>query len=153
MLGVEGHLPLARLLSATTRLIIELLHAELAEAGHPGMRPAYGYALVAIGRDGTTTSRLATELGMTKQGASKLVAALHDLGYVERRAHTRDRRAQLLTLTARGADLLRRSEDIQARLEGEWAELIGERNMRTLRRGLERVTEEAGAGTHLRPIW
>ena len=145
-------LPLARLLSAATRLIIELLHAELADAGHPGMRPAYGYALVAIGPKGTTASRLATELGMTKQGAAKLVASLQELGYVERRAHGEDRRAQLLELTARGADLLRRSEEIQARLEGEWAEMIGERNMRTLRRGLERATEEAGPGA-LRPIW
>ena len=145
-------LPIARLLSAATQLTIELLHAELADAGHPGMRPAYGYALVAVGRAGMTTSRLAAELGMTKQGAAKLVASLEGLGYLERRAHGKDRRAQLLEITPRGADLLRRSEEIQARLEGEWAELIGERNMRTLRRGLERVTEDAGPGA-LRPIW
>jgi DNA-binding MarR family transcriptional regulator len=150
--GVDDHLPLARLLSAATRLIIELLHRELADAGHPGMRPAYGYALVAVGTGGTTTSRLAEDLGMTKQGAAKLVATLLELGYLERRAHAEDRRARLLTVTPRGRDLLRRSEEIQARLEGEWAELIGERNMRTVRRGLERATEDAGQEA-LRPIW
>jgi DNA-binding MarR family transcriptional regulator len=147
------HLPLARLLSAATRSLIERMHHELAEAGHPGMRPAYGYAMLAIGEEGATTSRLASELGMTKQGAAKLVSALEELGYVERREHAEDRRAQLLTLTAKGLDLQRRSAEIQARLEEEWAALIGPRDMKALRRGLERATEHEDAGSRLRPIW
>jgi DNA-binding MarR family transcriptional regulator len=150
---VTAHLPLARLLSAATRAVIERLHEELAEAGHPGMRPAYGYALVAIGDDGSTASRLAVELGMTKQGAAKLVAALRELGYVERGGHAADRRARPLALTPRGVDLLRRSEEIQARIEREWAALVGERDMLALRRGLEAATGDADAPSQLRPIW
>lgn len=147
------HLPLARLLSAATRSLIERMHGELAQAGHPGMRPAYGYAMLAIGEEGSTTSRLASELGMTKQGAAKLVSALEELGYVERAAHAEDRRAQLLTLTAKGFDLQRRSAEIQERLEEEWAARIGPRDMRALRRGLERATEHEPGDARLRPIW
>lgn len=148
-------LPLARLLSAATRLVIERLHEELAAAGHPGLRPAFGYALVAVGEAGTTASRLATEMGMTKQGAAKLVATLRGLGYLDRQAHDADRRAQLLTLTPHGTDLLRRSEEIQARIESEWSEVLGQRDARALRRGLERATAEAAVDGHttLRPIW
>lgn len=135
------------MLSAATRLVIERLHEELAAVGHPGLRPAYGYALVAVGEEGTTASRLAVEMGMTKKGAAKLVATLRDLGYIDRRAHGGDRRAQLLTLTPRGSDLLRRSEEIQARIE---AELLGARDARALRRALEQAVD---GHTTLRPIW
>ena len=106
-------LPIARLLSAATQLTIELLHAELADAGHPGMRPAYGYALVAVGRAGMTTSRLAAELGMTKQGAAKLVAALERLGYLRLASDPDDARARALHLTPKARDLLHAASEVQ----------------------------------------
>ena len=149
------HLTLGRLLSAATRLVIERMHADLAAAGHPGLRPAYGYAVFAIARGDLTTSMLAAELGMTKQGAAKLVATLEELRYVERRAHERDARAQLLALTARGHDLLRVSAEVQKRIEHEWEQLVGAHEMQRLRTALERALEH-GAGEErlaLRPIW
>ena len=149
------HLPLGRLLSAATRVVIERMHADLAEAGHPGLRPAYGYAVHAISRGGLTTSQLGTELGMTKQGAAKLVATLSELGYVDRHAHERDGRAQLLALTPRGLDLVQAAAEAQERIEREWAEAVGPRETRVLRAVLERAVE---LGTDqdrvaLRPIW
>ena len=149
------HLGLGRLLSAATRIVIERMHDELARLGHPDLRPAYGYALLAVGEEGTTTSALGAALGMTKQGAAKLVATLEELGYLERRTHESDGRAQRLVLTARGRDLLRRAQEIQQRLEREWAELLGERELHTLRAALERAIEHDGRDVHvlLRPIW
>ncbi len=149
------HLALARLLSAATRVVVERMHADLAEAGHPGLRPVYGYAVFAISRGDVTTSVLGAELGMTKQGAAKLVAALEELGYVERRAHERDGRAQLLALTPRGQDLFRAAAEAQERIERDWQRLVGEQQMQTLRTALEHALEhEAGEERlALRPIW
>lgn len=149
------HLALARLLSAATRIVVERMHADLAEAGHPGLRPAYGYAVFAVSRGDVTTSILAAELGMTKQGAAKLVATLEELGYLERRAHEHDARAQLLALTARGDDLLRASARAQDRLEREWERLVGKEEIQSLRATLEHVLEHGANDERiaLRPIW
>jgi DNA-binding MarR family transcriptional regulator len=134
---------LTRLLAAATRMAIEELHAELAEAGFEDLRPAHGYALNAIG-DGSTTSRLASELGMTKQGAAKLVETLVDAGYVERSRHQADARARLLRLTERGRELLAAAESIQRRMESRW-------DAGALRAALEAVVGEGDPP--LRPIW
>lgn len=148
-------LSLGRLLSAATRVVIERMHAELAEAGHPDLRPAYGYAVLAIARGDLTTSALGAELGMTKQGAAKLVARLEHLGYAERRAHERDGRATLLALTARGRDLVQAAAEVQRHIEQDWQQLVGVEQMRTLRATLERAIESEVPEEHvaLRPIW
>lgn len=144
--------PLARLLSAATRALVDDLHERLAGEGHPRMRPAYGYALVALDQEPATTAALASTLRMTKQGAAKLVASLEELGYVTREAHPQDARAQLVAVTARGRDLLTRSERIQRELEDELEQRVGPRSARTMRRALERAT--AGRDPRdLRPIW
>jgi DNA-binding MarR family transcriptional regulator len=135
--------PLARLLAAVTRMAIEELNAELARSGFADVRPAHGYALNAVG-DGTTTSSLARRLGMTKQGAAKLVETLVREGYLDRSEHEADARASLLRLTSRGRALLRTAEEIQARIEARW-------DAPGLRDGLERIARDDDAP--LRPIW
>jgi DNA-binding MarR family transcriptional regulator len=134
--------PIARLLAAAARLAIEELNAELARSGFGDVRPAHGYALNAVG-DGTTTSQLARRLGMTKQGAAKLVETLVREGYLDRAEHEADARASRLTLTPRGRALLRAAEEIQAGIEARW-------DAPGLRDGLERI---AGEDAPLRPIW
>ncbi len=148
-------LPLARLLSMATRLLVDELHEGLHAAGHSELRPAHGFALNGIGESGATATQLAVLLGMTKQGAAKLVESLVELGYVEREPNTDDARSVLLVLSARGRELLRRAEEIQRRLEAEWAEAIGAPELDALRRGLEQVVRERHGGElpPLRPIW
>jgi DNA-binding MarR family transcriptional regulator len=147
--------PIARLLAAATRMTIESLHGELAGLGHGDLRPAHGYALNAVGEQGTTTARLAADLGMTKQGAAKLVATLVRDGYLARSEHAGDARARLLTLTPRGRELLASAERIQRELEARWAHAAGPEDVAALRRALEVVVDERfGAGPPpLRPIW
>jgi len=43
------------LLFAGFRALIDALHAELAAQGHPGVRPAYGFAMQAIGWNSSDT--------------------------------------------------------------------------------------------------
>jgi sirohydrochlorin ferrochelatase len=64
------------LLFAGFRALIDDLHAELAARGHPQVRPAYGFAMQAIGPHGATASDLGRLLGVSKQAAGKTVEAL-----------------------------------------------------------------------------
>jgi len=136
------------------RALVDDLHDGLREAGFV-VRPAQGFALVAVGDSGTTASRLVEVLGITKQGTAKLVDGLVELGYVTRQDHDEDRRARLIVLTARGWAILEESVRIQRRIEVEWTAMLGEGDMRALRRGLERALAEGypSRSRSIRPAW
>jgi len=148
------HLPLTRLLSLALRNVIDDLHTELATEGFPGLRPAYGYALYAISTGVGTAGELAAHLGMTKQGAAKLVDTLAADGYIQRAPHPQDQRAKLLTLTRRGERLLDASTRIQRQLEDQWGQILGPRSARSLRSHLEKLVDSSPRGPQpLRPPW
>jgi DNA-binding MarR family transcriptional regulator len=135
--GPGWMLPL--LLFGGFRTLVDRLHAELARQGHPGLRPAYGFAMQAIGREGATASELGRRLGVSKQAAGKTVDRLVELGYAERSADAADARRKLVRLTPRGYDALARSAAGFERLRAEWAEQLGTDGMRTLEANLRTV--------------
>ncbi|MFF9625002.1 MarR family winged helix-turn-helix transcriptional regulator [Streptomyces griseosporeus] len=114
------------LLFAGFRTLIDELHTELARQGHPDARPAHGFALQAIGPEGSAATDIARRLGISKQAAGKTVDRLVALGYAERADDPADARRKLVRLTARGFDLLARSAAIFERLRAEWAAELGE---------------------------
>ena len=69
--GWRRRLELPLLLFAAFRGIIDELHARLARDGHPDVRPAYGFAMQAIGPAGATASEVGRRLGISKQAAGK----------------------------------------------------------------------------------
>ncbi|WP_411078704.1 MarR family winged helix-turn-helix transcriptional regulator [Streptomyces sp. cmx-18-6] len=125
--GAGFELPL--LLLAGFRSIIDALHRDLAEHGHPEARPAYGFALQAVGREGAGISEIGRRLGVSKQAAGKTVEKLEALGYVERAPDPVDARRTLIRLTAHGVDLLARSAEGFDRLRAEWARVLGEERL------------------------
>lgn len=143
-------LPLGRLLTQATRHLVDEMHHRLAEQGFDDLRPAHGYVLNAAAAGGVTASALAVVLGVTKQGAAKVVVELEARGYVERTT-TDDRRARPIALTPRGRAALAAAEAIQRAIEEEWGAMVGTRSMATLRRSLEQVVERVDAP--LRPAW
>lgn len=132
--GAGFELPL--LLFAGFRAIIDDLHHELARQGHPDVRPAYGFALQAVGRDGATASEIGRRLGVSKQAAGKTVERLEGLGYVERVEDPQDGRRKLVRLTARGTDVLVKSAEGFDRLHAEWVRMLGEGQVRAMEDGL-----------------
>jgi DNA-binding MarR family transcriptional regulator len=134
---------------------LEALHEELARAGHPELRPAHGYALHAISTGVDTASSLGPLLGMSKQGAAKLLQTLVEGGYVELGAASGDARRKPLTLTERGRAAVASSVAIQQEIERRWAETVGSRRMETVRAALqEAVRAESGGGLPpVRPAW
>ncbi|MFE2932648.1 MarR family winged helix-turn-helix transcriptional regulator [Streptomyces sp. NPDC059278] len=130
------------LLFAGFRSLIDELHRDLAEHGHPEVRPAYGYALQAVGRDGATASEIGRRLGVSKQAAGKTVERLEGLGYVERADDPRDGRRKLVRLTARGVDVLVRSAEGFDRLRARWVEALGADRVRAMEADLRTMVPE-----------
>jgi DNA-binding MarR family transcriptional regulator len=135
------------------RALIDDLHRELAERGHPDARPIHGFALQAIGREGVTTSELGRRLGVSKQGAAKTAAGLERVGYIAREADPADARAVLLKPTARGIEMLALSAEIFDRLRAGWAEELGAKRLAALEDDLRRIVVPSGAKLGDLPGW
>ncbi len=142
--------PIARLLATVFRGAVEEMHDELRLGGYEELRPAHGFILNLVA-DGATASELASHLGVTKQGAAKLVANLVTMGLLQKKPHPSDRRATLITLTPEGREALDAAATAQHALEAHWAEILGAPRMLALRRSLEQLAAESGAT--LRPTW
>ncbi|WP_033312798.1 MarR family winged helix-turn-helix transcriptional regulator [Streptomyces iakyrus] len=117
--------------------------------GFEGVRPAHGFAFARLAPDGATVTDLAAHLGVTKQAASQLVDELVRKGYAERRPHPEDARARLVVLTERGWGCTRAAEEAAAEAVREWGDLLGEREVRSLRRQLLRIAPDGP----VRPAW
>lgn len=152
--GTAGGPALARLLAIAYRSLIQGLHERLRDRGWHDVRPAYGFVLLAARSAPTTSSELATLLGMTKQAASKLLEGMEETGYVRRGAAAQDARRRPVELTDRGRRLLGEVEEIYVELEAEWAEIIGADRVAALRADLVAVlTLPGGTLPPVRPPW
>lgn len=121
------------------RLIIDDLHRELAARGHPDARPLHGFALQAIGAEGTSITELARRLGVSKQAAAKTATALERLGYLHRDDDPTDRRAQRLHITPHGFEMLRVSAEVLDGVRSEWRRKLGAARLDALEDDLEAV--------------
>jgi DNA-binding MarR family transcriptional regulator len=132
------------LLFAGFRALIDDLHAELARRGHPDVRPAYGFAMQAIGVRGATASEIGRRLGVSKQAAGKTVDRLEALDYVERADDPADARRKLIRLTPRGIDSLTQAAEIFDDLRASWAEKLGAERLALVEASLRTVVPETG---------
>ncbi|WP_250031521.1 MarR family winged helix-turn-helix transcriptional regulator [Paractinoplanes maris] len=130
------------LLFAGFRSLIDELHAELAERGHPDVRPVHGFALQAIGPYGTSASEIGRRLGVSKQAAGKTVDRLAGLGYVERADDPADARRKLIRLTPRGIDVLTQSAEIFDHLRARWVATLGAERVAEVESSLRTVVPE-----------
>lgn len=132
------------LLFAGFRSLIDELHAELARQGHADVRPAYGFAMQAIGVDGVTATELGRRLGVSKQAAGKTVDRLVELGYVQRVDDELDGRRKLVRLTEHGVDGLVRSARIFDDLRAGWAAELGPERLADLEAALRTMVPRDG---------
>ena len=130
-------------LLAAFRDLADDVHAELARRGHPHARPVHGFTLQAVGPRGSSAVEVAARLGVTKQAAGKTIDRLESEGYVRRSADPADARRKLVTVTARGHDLLQQSAELFDRALARRTERIGHDRMAELERGLRDLTSSA----------
>lgn len=145
-MSTQRGVPLARLFAIAYRVLVDGLHARLAERGWSDVRVSYGFVLLATRDGGLRGADIAALLGVSKQAASKLVDAMHGAGYVTREPDPGDERAKLVVLTERGRALLATVEEIYAEFEAGWAAVIGPGAVESLRADLTTVLERGHGG-------
>jgi DNA-binding MarR family transcriptional regulator len=96
--------------------------------------------------DGCRVYEIATELGITTGGASKLIDRIEADGLCRRRANPDDRRSSLLELTPAGRKLL---HDASAAFDDELARRLGGLSPRAVEQLLSTLTRLRAAGHRL----
>jgi DNA-binding MarR family transcriptional regulator len=120
--------------------------AELAARGHPGVRPVHEFALGAIDAGAGTASELGRRLGVSRQASAKTIAALQQMGYVEREDDPADGRRQLIRVTARGHEMVAIGGALFDDVRSRWAEEIGVRAVTALEKHLGQLVRRRSLG-------
>ena len=97
---------------------------------------------------GATISAIGRELGITRQGASKVVVHLSDGGYVAVADSATSKREKSVVLTARGIDYLRAQQAAARAIENELRAALGEAGFSALFALLDALS--AGDGETMR---
>ena len=105
MIDTPGAALAKSLLDAFTAMVDEVV-AELERQGHPGVTATHAFALQAIEAGAQSASTLARQLGVSRQAAAKSIAALEELGYLDRHDDAVDARRKMLVVTARGREMI-----------------------------------------------
>ncbi|MEU6082739.1 MarR family winged helix-turn-helix transcriptional regulator [Streptomyces sp. NPDC047108] len=123
---------------------------ELSARGFGDLRFSHGYVFQHLIDGQPTVGELAERLEMTQQGASKAVAELERLGYVERVPDGRDARVRRVGLTARGRDGVEAARSARAALDDRLAVRFGARKLAEHRSLLARLLDELGGTAAVR---
>jgi DNA-binding MarR family transcriptional regulator len=132
-----------------TRLVTDRLNAAVREAGIDDMRAPFGFVIRALADAPLELTALAERLGVTKQAAIKVVDEMEARGFLTREPHPGDRRAKLLTLTARGHAVRAAALAESHRMEAELRAAVGDADVDAFRR----VLAAFGVGARARPVW
>jgi DNA-binding MarR family transcriptional regulator len=100
---------------------------------------------------GSTISNIGRELGITRQGAGKVVSHLHDRGYVSVADSPTSGREKAVTLTALGIRYLKAQRDAIRTIERQLRKELGEEPLTALHRLLDALDpgEEVRMRTYL----
>ena len=121
----------------------------MAEAGFGERQFPDGRVLRACsGQAGSTISAIGRELGVSRQGAGKIVARLRALGYVAVDDSTTSKREKSVVLTPRGVDYLAHQRAAAQAIEDELRAELGEGGLSALGTLLHEL--DAGEGERLR---
>jgi DNA-binding MarR family transcriptional regulator len=121
----------------------ERLHAHLADAGHDDLGPSFGFVFRSLADQPLSLAELAGRLGISSQGALKIVSEMIERGYVERRDDAHDARVRRLLLTVRGQSALREARRFHARVERDLVAALGAKRVAAARAALEVLAGEA----------
>jgi DNA-binding MarR family transcriptional regulator len=116
---------IGQLLVQTTRHFQTDLFRRLTEAGLDGLRPPHTHVSAYIKNEGSRVTDLARDARMTVPAMLELVDDLERLGYAERKPDPKDRRAKLVTMTAKGRAAMGVAHGVIAEIEGEYAKAVG----------------------------
>ncbi len=104
-----------------------------------GLRQSHFRVISGVPEGGISVTELAERLGMTKQGCGQFVTQLEASGHLRTDADPEDRRVRRVHRTPKGNRTIAAVTARILEIEGEWADIVGERRYRTFRRVLEEL--------------
>ena len=125
--------------------VLEDIHA----AGFTGLRHAHGYVFQHLLGGPRSISELAGLLEVTQQAASKTVAELESLGYVEK-TESGDARVRRVALSARGQAAVEKTRAVRAGLQKRFERQHGARAVEEARKLLAAVLTSLGGAEAVR---
>jgi DNA-binding MarR family transcriptional regulator len=128
----------------------EAVLVALAAAGHGDLRSSHGFVIQHVIDADRTIGDLAERMQITQQGASKAVAELEALGYLERIADRDDARVRRVHLSARGREAVQITRAARDKVARQLTAKIGDAASNTCRRTLARMLEALGAAEAIR---
>jgi DNA-binding MarR family transcriptional regulator len=134
-------LHVGQLLVHLTRMFQTELYARLVDAGIEGARVPHTHVTAYIKAEGSRLTDLATQARMTRPAMAELVDDLQRLGIVVRKPDPSDGRAKLICLTDEGWAAMRTGHQIIARLEAEYAQLIGPQSFETMCQSMQALLD------------
>jgi DNA-binding MarR family transcriptional regulator len=131
---------LGLLLFIPYRFMESAVQAELTAHGHDiPINQARVFQRIAPG--GSRLADLAEATQLSKQTVGSIVDQLERAGYVRRVADPTDARARLVTITAKGQELVELSLPVVREVEAAWAAHLGPARTRQLRSALTALRE------------
>ena len=139
-----GRTALGRALRKAMNGYWHLIGAELTAAGFDDRRFPEGRVLAMCARPGETTiSDVGRRLGITRQGAGKIVAGLRDRGYLITGPSSSDRREKVLSLTPRAVQFLATVQEAGRAVEAKLRAEVGADGVDQLFRALDVLARHA----------
>ena len=118
------------------------LDVAMAEAGFGQRRFPDGRVLrLCAAETGSTISAIGRELGITRQGAGKVVGQLRDSGFVTVTDSVTSKREKSVMVTPRGVDYLQAQRAAAQEIEDELRAALGETGFVSLRAVLEELDD------------
>jgi DNA-binding MarR family transcriptional regulator len=138
-------LELGILLNLAFGAVKQRLHAHLAAAGFDDLGPTFGYIFRLLDGASPSLAVVAGRLGITAQGALKIVGEMVAKGYIERVDDEQDRRIRRLRLTGRGKRALQEARKFYATYERALRGRLGGSRVTVARGVLEAIVAEGEA--------
>ncbi|MDP9076512.1 MAG: MarR family transcriptional regulator [Bacteroidota bacterium] len=131
MLNEDTSRTTSRLLYLLKRLSDSWFCNELCHENIEGFANSYIPVFMSIGTAGISNSKLASNLSITKQAASKVIKELEELGLVCSEKCNTDGRLMMLHLTGKGAAFYGHLKGQIVALEQEYKKVVGAKNYET----------------------
>jgi DNA-binding MarR family transcriptional regulator len=141
---MANRIDLGILLGLAYQSFVDELRRDLSDKGFKDLGPAYGYVFRALDAEALHLRPLSRRLGMTDQGAAKIVDEMEARGYLERYPDPTDGRVKKLRLAPRGRSALQAARRFHAAYERRLANAIGGEELAVVRRVLATIVASGG---------
>ena len=128
------------------------LHRQLVADGFDDLGNSFGFVFRALEAAPLSLRDLAARLGISPQGALKIVDEMVAKDYVQRQADPADGRVTRLTLAPRGRKAIAAAKRFHRRFEARLAEQLGARRVADTRAVLTEIAGTGGDAGAVRPF-